>query len=205
MLVLAVNLLLVQHFFAFLGRDRKIPSKNVSPTVVTTDTAAGKSGVIMAGACCFIAFGAAERARSAIAATATASGWSKYSLLYLFWPCNAPAGRGFDQRTPHRSTLLLSLQQAFSWQKAILFCIVLQSAGRHIFTHSFVSSFEHLVLYATALLMDWKKGTLSLTVGAHWLLSEASILPECSGNTRFELQIGNVPHGQEDLVYLYGP
>ena len=40
-------------------------------------------------------------------------------------------------------------------------------------------------------------------VGAHWVLGEASILPQCSGNARFELQIGNIPHGQEDYVYLY--
>ncbi len=37
-----------------------------------------------------------------------------------------------------------------------------------------------------------------------WLLGEASIKLECPGNVWFELQIGNVPHGQEKLAYLYG-
>jgi hypothetical protein len=46
--------------------------------------------------------------------------------------------------------------------------------------------------------------TLGSTVGTYWLLGKASIILEHSGNTRFELQIGDVPHGQEDLVYLYG-
>jgi hypothetical protein len=41
--------------------------------------------------------------------------------------------------------------------------------------------------------------------GTQWFLSKASILPTSSNNTNFvELQIGNIPHGQEDLVYLYG-
>ncbi len=31
--------------------------------------------------------------------------------------------------------------------------------------------------------------------GTDWLLSEASVVPKCPGNARFELQIGNVPHG----------
>jgi hypothetical protein len=29
-------------------------------------------------------------------------------------------------------------------------------------------------------------------------------MPKHPGNSRFELQIGNVPHGREDLVHLYG-
>jgi hypothetical protein len=38
----------------------------------------------------------------------------------------------------------------------------------------------------------------------YWLLSKASIVWKHPGNTRFELQIGDVPHGQVDLVYLDG-
>ncbi len=35
---------------------------------------------------------------------------------------------------------------------------------------------------------------------AHWLLGCADVLLECPGNARFELQLVNVPHGQEDLI-----
>jgi hypothetical protein len=45
---------------------------------------------------------------------------------------------------------------------------------------------------------------LGSTAGTDWLLGKASIMPKCPGNARFKLQIGNFPHGQEDLVYLYG-
>jgi hypothetical protein len=38
---------------------------------------------------------------------------------------------------------------------------------------------------------------------ANWLLSKTGIFSECPDNPRFELQINNVPHGQEDLVYCY--
>jgi hypothetical protein len=34
-------------------------------------------------------------------------------------------------------------------------------------------------------------------------LSKTGIFSECPGNPRFELQISNVPHGYEDLVYCY--
>ncbi len=30
------------------------------------------------------------------------------------------------------------------------------------------------------------------------------IIPKCSGNARFELQICDISHGQEDFVDLYG-
>jgi hypothetical protein len=40
--------------------------------------------------------------------------------------------------------------------------------------------------------------------GTDWLLDKTSIMSKRPGNARFELQFGNVPHGQEDLVYLYG-
>ncbi len=36
-----------------------------------------------------------------------------------------------------------------------------------------------------------------------WLLGKVSIMPKCPGNVGFELQIGNAPHGKEELVYLY--
>jgi hypothetical protein len=40
---------------------------------------------------------------------------------------------------------------------------------------------------------------------ANWLLSKTGIFSECPGNPRFELQISDVPHGKEDLVYCYCP
>jgi hypothetical protein len=30
------------------------------------------------------------------------------------------------------------------------------------------------------------------------------IIPKCSGNARFELQVRDISHGQEDFVDLYG-
>ncbi len=42
------------------------------------------------------------------------------------------------------------------------------------------------------------------SVGTYWLLGRSGIMPKCPSNAGFELQIGNVPHGQEDLVYFYG-
>ncbi len=45
---------------------------------------------------------------------------------------------------------------------------------------------------------------LGNTAGTDLLLGEASIITKCPDNAGFELQIGNVPHGQEDLVCLYG-
>jgi hypothetical protein len=45
--------------------------------------------------------------------------------------------------------------------------------------------------------------TLGSCAGTDWFLGLASIKPERSGYTWFELQPSNVPHGQEDLVYGY--
>jgi hypothetical protein len=42
---------------------------------------------------------------------------------------------------------------------------------------------------------------LGSTACADWLLSKTGIFSECPGNPRFELQIDDVPHGWEDLVY----
>ncbi len=41
------------------------------------------------------------------------------------------------------------------------------------------------------------------TACTDWLLGKAGVHPECPGNSRFELQIGNIPHGQEDLVSIF--
>jgi hypothetical protein len=46
--------------------------------------------------------------------------------------------------------------------------------------------------------------SIGSAAGTYWLLRKASIMPKHPGNTSFELQINDVPHGQEDLVYLYG-
>ncbi len=45
---------------------------------------------------------------------------------------------------------------------------------------------------------------LGSAAGTDWLLGEASIVPKGPDNAMVELQIGNAPHGQEDLVYFYG-
>jgi hypothetical protein len=46
---------------------------------------------------------------------------------------------------------------------------------------------------------------LDFATGANWLLSKTGIFSECPGNPRFELQISDIPHGQEDFVYFYCP
>ncbi len=43
------------------------------------------------------------------------------------------------------------------------------------------------------------------TAGTGYLLGKASITHKCPGNARFELQIGNVPHGQEFLSICINP
>jgi hypothetical protein len=40
---------------------------------------------------------------------------------------------------------------------------------------------------------------LGFAAGANWLLSKTGVFPECPGNPRFELQIGNIPHGKRIL------
>ncbi len=45
---------------------------------------------------------------------------------------------------------------------------------------------------------------LGSAAGTDWLLGEEGIMPKRPGNAGFELQIGDVHHGQEDLIYLYG-
>ena len=45
---------------------------------------------------------------------------------------------------------------------------------------------------------------LGSATGANWFLSMVQIVPKCSGNAQFELQICNISHGQENFVYLYG-
>jgi hypothetical protein len=34
----------------------------------------------------------------------------------------------------------------------------------------------------------------------YWLLGKARIVVKCPGNARFELQVVDVPHGQEDFI-----
>ena len=45
---------------------------------------------------------------------------------------------------------------------------------------------------------------LGSTVCASRFLSMVRVDSKCSGDALFELQIGNISHGQEDFVYLYG-
>ena len=41
-------------------------------------------------------------------------------------------------------------------------------------------------------------------MGAYRFLSMVRVDSKCSGDALFELQIGDISHGQEDFVYLYG-
>jgi hypothetical protein len=41
---------------------------------------------------------------------------------------------------------------------------------------------------------------LSSVASAYWLVGSAVVLLECPGNARLELQIVDVPHGQEDFI-----
>ncbi len=38
-----------------------------------------------------------------------------------------------------------------------------------------------------------------------WFLGKAGIKLKCPGNTRFELQVVDIPHGQEDIINGDGP
>ncbi len=38
-----------------------------------------------------------------------------------------------------------------------------------------------------------------------WLLGKAGIKFKCPGNARFELQVVDIPHGQEDIINGDGP
>jgi len=37
-----------------------------------------------------------------------------------------------------------------------------------------------------------------------WFLSLACVVPQCSGYARFELQVRNIPHWEEDIIYGNG-
>ncbi len=42
--------------------------------------------------------------------------------------------------------------------------------------------------------------TFGSAAHTHWFLGQACVLFECPGNARFELQIIDIPHGQENFI-----
>jgi len=45
---------------------------------------------------------------------------------------------------------------------------------------------------------------LSGILSTDWFLSLACVVPQCSGYDRFELQVRNIPHWEEDIIYGNG-